>query len=180
MPDGFVIDNASDAVLATGADGTALRFDAVALVRGADLAEYLASGWVNGLNETSITPLRGQWHAGRRGPASAKGWEFRIAIVQADSGATYRFIFANEVRDLRPQEGRAGTVASFRKLNATESAGLRPLRVRVVAVKPGDTEQGLARQMVGIDRPLELFRALNELTPGQKLAPGRRVKLVQD
>ena len=31
VPDGFVIDNTSDAVLATGADGTALRFDAVAL-----------------------------------------------------------------------------------------------------------------------------------------------------
>ena len=34
VPEGFVIDNTSDAVLATGADGTALRFDAVALAAG--------------------------------------------------------------------------------------------------------------------------------------------------
>jgi hypothetical protein len=41
VPEGFVIDNTSDAVLATGVDGTALRFDAVGLAQGTDLAEYL-------------------------------------------------------------------------------------------------------------------------------------------
>ena len=106
VPDGFVIDNASDAVLATGADGTALRFDAVALVRGADLGQYLASGWVNGLNETSVTRFTVNGMPAAAAHASAKGWEFRIAIVQADSGATYRFIFANEFGDPRPREGR--------------------------------------------------------------------------
>ena len=106
VPDGFVIDNASDAVLATGADGTALRFDAVALVRGADLGQYLSSGWVNGLNETSISRFTVNGMPAAAAHASAKGWEFRIAIVQADSGATYRFIFANEFGDLGPREGR--------------------------------------------------------------------------
>ena len=108
VPDGFVIDNASNAVLATGADGTSLRFDAVTLARGADLGQYLASGWVNGLNETSITRFSVNGMPAAAAHASAKGWEFRIAIVQADSGTTYRFIFANEFGDLRPREGGRG------------------------------------------------------------------------
>jgi predicted Zn-dependent protease len=34
--------------------------------------------------------------------------------------------------------------------------------------------------MSQVERPLDLFRALNELEPGAKLAPGRRVKVVQE
>ena len=107
VPDGFVIDNASDAVLATGADGTALRFDAVALVRGADLGQYLASGWVNGLNETSITRFSVNGMPAAAAHASAKGWEFRIAIVQAE----WRHLplhLRQRFADLGPREGGRG------------------------------------------------------------------------
>jgi len=54
VPEGFVIDNTQEAVLATGIDGTALRFDAVNLNATTPLADYLASGWVNGLDSGSI------------------------------------------------------------------------------------------------------------------------------
>jgi len=180
VPDGFVIDNASDAVLATGADGTALRFDAVALVRGADLAQYLASGWVNGLNETSITRFTVNGMPAAAAHATAKGWEFRIAIVQADSGATYRFIFANESQTPGLEKAASETVASFRQLDQRALAALKPLTIRIVTVKPGQTEDAIVAQMSGVDRPRELFRVLNELTPGAPLAAGTKVKIVTD
>ena len=49
--------------------------------------------------------------------ASAKGWEFRIAIIQAESGATYRFIFANEEATKGLEGAAALTVSSFRMLD---------------------------------------------------------------
>ncbi len=180
VPDGFVIDNASDAVLATGADGTALRFDAVALVRGADLGQYLASGWVNGLKETSITRFSVNGMPAASAQASAKGWEFRIAIVQADTGATYRFIFANEAATGGLERAASETVASFRQLDQRALAALKPLTIRIVTAQAGDTQDSIAARMSGVDRPRELFRVLNELTPGAAIAPGTKLKIVTD
>ena len=180
VPDGFVIDNASDAVLATGADGTALRFDAVALVRGADLGQYLASGWVNGLKESSIARFSVNGMPAASAQASAKGWEFRIAIVQADSGATYRFIFANEAATPGLEKAASETVRSFRQLDQRTLASLKPLTIRIVTAQAGDTPESIAARMSGVDRPRQLFMVLNELKPGQAIAPGTRMKIVTD
>ncbi len=180
VPDGFVIDNASDAVLATGADGTALRFDAVALVRGADLGQYLASGWVNGLKETSISRFTVNGMPAASAQASAKGWEFRIAIVQADSGATYRFIFANEAPTAGLEKAASETVASFRQLDQQTLARLKPLTIRIITARPGDTVDTLAARMSGVDRPRQLFLVLNELKAGQAIVAGTKLKVVTD
>ncbi|WP_421725432.1 M48 family metalloprotease [Bauldia sp.] len=180
VPDGFVIDNTSDAVLATGADGTALRFDAVALVRGADLGQYLASGWVNGLDTGSIRRFTVNGMPAASANASAKGWAFRIAIIQADSGATYRFIFANEAATQGLDEAATLTVSSFRQLDQRELARLKPLRIKVFTARAGDTQASLAQRMRGVDRPQALLQALNNLKPGAPIAPGSKVKIVTD
>jgi predicted Zn-dependent protease len=180
VPEGFVIDNASDAVLATGADGTALRFDAVALPANADLGAYLGSGWVNGFIEGSIRRFTVNGMPAASASANAKGWVFRIAVIQAGGGSTYRFIFANETDTPAFRQAADATVSSFRKLDAAEIARLNPLRIRIVRVKPGDTQQSLVQRMRGADRPLELFRALNNLDPADPLPVGSKVKIVHD
>jgi predicted Zn-dependent protease len=180
VPEGFVIDNASDAVLATGADGTALHFDAVALKAGADLGAYLASGWLNGFVEGSVVRFTVNGLQAASASANAKGWAYRIAVVQAQSGATYRFIFANEADSQQFATAAAETVGSFRMLAPAEAAKLDALRIKVVTVKPGDSEQSLARKMRGVDRPLELFRTLNDLRSGEVLPAGTKVKIVED
>lgn len=178
VPDGFVIDNTSDAVLATGADGTALRFDAVALVKGADLGQYLASGWVNGLDEGSIKRFSVNGLPAASANAKAKGWEFRIAIVQAMSGATYRFIFANQSATRGLEQAASLTVSSFRQLDQRALAKLKPLRIGIVTARSGDTIDTLARRMRGVDRPRELFQALNNFDANTRIAPGTKVKIV--
>ena len=180
VPAGFIIDNTSDAVLATGADGTALRFDAVSLAAGADLASYLASGWVNGLIEGSIKTLEVNGMPAAVAAANAKGWVFEIAVVQAPSGATYRFIFANEVKTPGFAAAAAATVKSFRRLSPSEVAALKPLRIRVVMTRAGDSDETMAKRMRGVDRPRELFRALNNLDAGKQFAVGTKVKIVDD
>jgi predicted Zn-dependent protease len=180
VPPGFVIDNTSDAVLATGTDGTALRFDAVRLAVGADLGEYLASGWVNGLVERSVQTFTVNGMPAASAEANAKGWVFQIAVVQAPSGATYRFIFANEAKTSGFDTAASATVKSFRRLDQRELAALKPLRIKVITTVAGDTEESLARKMRGVDRPRELFRALNNVDAGTQFVPGTRVKIVAE
>jgi predicted Zn-dependent protease len=180
VPEGFVIDNTSDAVLATGTDGTALRFDAVALRQGADLGAYLASGWVNGLVEGSVRKFSVNGMPAASASANAKGWVFQIAVVQSETGATYRFIFANEVKTDGFDAAAKATVASFRKLDPTELAKLKPLRIRVITAAAGENEDSFVRRMRGVDRPRDLFRALNDLGPGAKIAAGTVIKIVSD
>ena len=180
VPAGFVIDNTSEAVLATGADGTALRFDAVGLADGTDLAAYLKSGWVNGLDESSVQSFSVNGLRAASAQAHAKDWYFRIAVIQAGGPATYRFIFATEaVTDAFTQAAQE-TVASFRTLTADEIAGLRALHVKVVIAAAGDTESSFVRQMHGVDRPRDLFRVLNGIDPGAPIKSGAKIKIVTD
>ena len=178
VPDGFVIDNTSDAVLATGPDGTALRFDAVGLAKGTDLSAYLKSGWVNGLDETSVQGFSVNGLKAASARAEAKGWLFEIAVIQTGGSATYRFIFATETATDQFKRTARLTVDSFRTLSAAEVAGLGALRIRVVTAAAGDTEAALVRRMRGVDRPRELFRVINDLHPGPRIRPGDRFKIV--
>ena len=180
VPPGFVIDNTADAVLATGTDGTALRFDAVSLARGSDLAAYLASGWVNGLVAGSVRTFSVHGMSGAIAAANAQGWTFQIAVVQTPTGATYRFIFANEGKTSGFDAAAMATVSTFQQLQPGALDTLRPLRVHVVQVAAGDSEDSLVARMRGVEKPRELFRILNDLAPNASLAPGSKVKIVSE
>jgi predicted Zn-dependent protease len=180
VPEGFVIDNTSDAVLATGVDGTALRFDAVGLATGTDLVEYLKSGWINGLNESSIQSFSVNGLQAASAEAQAKGWFFQIAVIKAAGAATYRFIYANETATAAFKQEARDTTASFRTFTPQELSELKALHIKIVTAQAGDTEAIVARRMRGVDRPRELFRALNDLDPGEAIPPGTKLKIVDD
>ncbi len=55
---------------------------------------------------------------------------------------------------------------------------MQPLHLAVAAVRPGDTAEKLARRMAVSAHALETFRTINGLSPGEALAPGRKVKLI--
>lgn len=180
VPSGFILDNTTDAVLATAPDGTALRFDGANLPPGTALADYIASGWVNGLDRNSIKSFTVNGLEAASARAEAKGWVFRIAVIRAGASATYRFIFANETDTPGLEQATTATVQSFRKLSAQEAAALKPLRIKLATVRSGDTVDSLARQMNGVDRPTDLFRVLNNIK-GNTLPPaGDKVKIVSD
>jgi predicted Zn-dependent protease len=70
--------------------------------------------------------------------------------------------------------------ATFRRLTPSEIANLKPLRIRVVTVKAGETAQSLSDRMLGTDRKSELFRLLNGLPLGATVKPGDKVKIVAE
>ena len=81
----------------------------------------------------------------------------------------------------RVVDATAQTVGgSFKLLSAREKANLKPLRIRVMTVRPGQTVGSISASMVGVDRKLELFRVLNALAPGATVSAGDKVKIITD
>jgi predicted Zn-dependent protease len=179
VPAGYVLENTTRAVLATDATGMAMRFDGVALGPETGLTDYLASGWINGLVPDSIrTSTIGDLPAATA-TARADGWTFQIGVVR--KGRTvFRFIFAAQDQGSATVAALEETMSNFRRLTPEESARLRPLRLKVVRVKPGDTVERLAEQMSGVERKADLFRVLNGLAASEAPEPGRLVKVVTD
>lgn len=179
VPAGYTLENTTKAVLATDATGMAMRFDGVSLAVESSLTDYLASGWINGLQPDSVkTSTIGDLPAATA-TARTDGWTFQIGVLR--KGRTvFRFIFAAQDQPGALEAALAETMGSFRKLSPEESARLRPLRLKIIKVKPGDTVEKLAEQMAGVDRKADLFRVLNGLGPNDPLEVGRSMKVVTD
>jgi predicted Zn-dependent protease len=121
---------------------------------------------INGF-EAVVLPARAQAQSGVV--------DVTVAAYAADGNRAYHFV------TLAPA-GRGGAFdplfGSFHRLTPREAADLRPRRIEVTTVKPGDTVQSLAARMAVDELRTERFLAMNDLAPDAVLRPGRRVKLV--
>ena len=74
VPPGFVIDNSAAAVTASGPGEIAIRFDGVVIDKNLALADYVQSGWVAGLEETSVRSETINGNEAAIARAQAEGW----------------------------------------------------------------------------------------------------------
>jgi len=179
VPEGFRLENTKEAVLAAAGENTAMRFDGIAVDADVAPTDYLASGWINGLVEGSVRGASAGDLPAATAHAAAGEWVFRIGAVRV-GGSMYRLIFADRGDGALIERALHETLATFKRLSPTEVARLRPLRIDLVAVRPGDTPDSLAARMSGVERKLELFRLLNGIGPADALTPGQLVKLIDD
>ncbi len=179
VPPEFRLENTKQAVLAAAGEDTAMRFDGVTVDATTTPASYLASGWINGLVDGSIEETTVNGLPAATADAAAGDWVFRIGVVQI-GGSMYRLIFADRSNAGTIDAALRITLASFHRMTPTEIANLHPLTISVVAVRKGESINDLAARMRGTERSADLFELLNDLKPGDALAPGRLVKLVAD
>ena len=179
-PEGFVIDNTAEAVLATGPNDMALRFDGVALPTTTSLVDYVNSGWIGGLDRASIRQRRIGTLEAVSARAQGGEYAFDVTVVRV-GGQVYRFLTAVPAREAGSVGAIAERVAnSFRVLSPAEKASLKPLRVRIVTATAGDTAASMANRMVGVDRKTDMFRLLNDLDRNDAVRPGMRYKIVAE
>ena len=73
------------------------------------------------------------------------------------------------------------TSHSFRLLTKSEASAIRPLRIRTLRVRRGDTVASLARGMAGEDGfSLDRLLVINGLKKGARLRPGQIVKIIDE
>ncbi|WP_425336274.1 M48 family metalloprotease [Sinorhizobium garamanticum] len=179
VPVGFQIDNKAEAVLATGPGDIAIRFDGVADTAGRNLTDYIASGWVTGLQPDTIRPISVDGLEAATARASADRWDFDVTVIRIDN-RIYRFLTAVP-KGSSALEGTASQLrGSFRRMTQAEVQSLKPLRIRVVTVRSGDTMATLAARMMGTDRKLDLFRLINAMQITSTVKPGDKVKIIAE
>lgn len=180
VPGGFTIDNKAEAVLASGPGETAVRFDAVSRPPSVSLEDYLQSGWINGFDPKSLE--KGRSAGGletARGSARAGDWAFDITVIRVGS-QIYRFIVAAPRTTQNLSVTAQQITNSFKLLSRQEVARLRPLKIKIRRVRPGDTVGGLARRMRGTPDREKAFRVLNGIVNVADLSGRRFVKLITD
>ena len=183
VPEGFRLRNAPSAVTAEGPDSSLIVFDMARDAGWRSTYSYLTSVWAKGARlerVRGITVNRLEGTEGftrintRRGPADL--W---LVAIRGERERIYRFVFASPSgRTARPRRGFEATLGSFRRIGAAEAASVKPRRLKIVRVRRGETQRAIAARMAVSRRALARFRVLNGLGPGDRLRPGRRVKIV--
>lgn len=179
-PEGFTLENTSQAVLGATATGReALRLDAVRVGGDQSLAQYLSSGWIDGVEVSSVESLVLNGFPAATAVARGEQWSFRMFAIRFGSDV-YRLIFA--ARELTPElDARFREAAeTFRRVSIEEAENVKPLRIRIVKAGIADTSEKLAGKMDVQDRALERFLVLNGLEKGDKLAYGEQYKIIAE
>jgi predicted Zn-dependent protease len=177
-PEGFALDNTAQAVLGTKDGGEqALRLDVVRVPAEQTLSEYLNSGWIENIEPGSVEELAVNGFPAATALARGDPWSFRLYAVRFGS-EIYRFIYAAKKRTPDTDRAFRESIDSFRRLSLAEISSAKPLRIKIVTARAGDTVERLATRMALIDRQAERFRVLNGLAPGDHLKPGDQVKIV--
>ncbi len=177
-PQGFSLENTQQAVLgATSSGAEALRLDAVRVPATTPLATYLASGWIDGVDQGSVRSINVNGFPAATAIARGEQWSFRFYAIRFGSDV-YRLVFAaREITPARDQSYRSAA-ETFRRVGVEEAKNVKPLRIEVVRVGLTDTVERLAQKMAVPDKQLERFLVLNGLTRDAKLKFGEKVKIV--
>ena len=179
-PEGFTLSNTAQAVLGVKrGGGEALRLDVVRVPAEQTLAQYLTSGWIEGIDPATIEDVTINGFPGATAVAKGDQWDFRIYAIRFGSDV-YRFIFAAKHRTPETDRAFRETLGTFRRMSLAEIEHAKPLRVKIVKVGPDDTVEKLASRMAVAEHAAERFRVLNGLEPGDRLKPGSEVKIVVD
>lgn len=183
VPEGFEIDNTSEAVLSNGPNDIATQFDAVEVKPGSTLQSYINDGWIKGLDPTSIAQTSINGLPALNARAEADRWIFDITIIRYRE-FYYRFLTAVPKTNPSALLIARQIAGSFRVLSRNEIRNLRPLRVRTIKVAQGDTIETLANRMQGTDKKIALFRILNgfsaQAPSRQPLTLGIWVKIIAE
>lgn len=176
-PKGFVIDNQLTAVLVSGPNDIATRYDTAEVAEDIELVDYLKSGWITGLVDETIKSETLNGLKTATAVARGEGWRFKVRVIR-NSGTVYRFITAGPQTNTNLDAVSRRITESFKVLSRSEIAALKPHAIDIVTVGAGESESALVAKMNGVSNPRQLFRLLNGLRSGDTIKVGDKVKIV--
>ncbi|MEZ5848800.1 MAG: M48 family metalloprotease [Geminicoccaceae bacterium] len=182
VPDGFTLRNAPTAVYGKGENRTII-FDMGKLESGTSLTRYSAKDWADMGKLDDVESVRlesGLDAAIGRGKVKLNNGtaEAGFVAIGGRDGTVYRFVLVTGRFGSDDRRALLSTANSFRQLSASEAARLKPLRIQIVEVRPGDSIDSLAARMEIEDLPREQFITINGLDRGHELRAGDKVKLL--
>ncbi|MBX4335857.1 M48 family metalloprotease [Bartonella raoultii] len=179
LPDNFTIEHSTNTLWASGPNNIAIRFDALLHPAEISASDYLQSGWIVGLDQSSIRPFTMHGLPGARARASNEKWQFDVVVIIFNHHI-FRFLTAAPHHSSTFKAIAESTIQSFHPLSASQLQKLQPFKIRVVRVQKGDSVASLAKKMQNTMHKERLFRILNALSPTQTLPIGANVKIIME
>lgn len=182
-PQGYSLINQPNAVIARGPQGAQMVFTMARMQNSRNPAGYIRNEWARGANlsnEQTITVngLQGATATVRQ-RQNGRDISFRLVAIEADRGRVYRMLYATPVSVAGQLDSSIrDSVYSFRRLSAEEASKIKPFRVIVVPVDPGDSVDRLASTMPYGRFNDDVFRLINDLGDGDTLAGVSEIKVV--
>jgi predicted Zn-dependent protease len=184
VPPGFHVTNTPSQVHAEGPGGAAIVFDQSPRPFSGDPVEYLTRVWAPNLQLSSVeridvNGMPAATAAARAQTQDGQVADLRLVAIRFDPSTYYRLLFVSPPNVTgQLAEAFRRTTYSFRRLSEKEVDGIRPIRVKAVTVRPGDTVDTLANRMAVPKLKREHFLVLNGLPPNAALRPGDLVKTI--
>ena len=184
-PPGYRLVNQPSQVVGFGPGKARLMFDIADKPADGPMTYYLTDIWLSGVKLEGVEAIRinGLDAATARTEADTSDgrMDVRVVAIRKDVGTIFRFVFLTPPEMVAEvSEDLRRTTYSFRLLSDKEAGSIRPLRLRVVTVKAGDTVGTLSAPMPFDEFKEARFRVLNGLEQGQQPMPGQKVKIVVD
>jgi predicted Zn-dependent protease len=177
-PDGFTLENQSAALIGVGEQGTqALRLDSIDAGGGETVEQALASGWIDGVQTSSIETLKDADLPTATAVAKGEQWTFRLAAIK-HGGRIYRLIFAAHALTPPVDARFLAAIRSFHRLTGDEAGMARQPHIHIVTAQPGDDPASLAKNMQDVADPESEFLILNGLTHDSAVPAGQKFKTV--
>lgn len=178
VPNGYTLQITDGAVVAVAGNGAALRFDSANMPAQSSLVDYLASGWIAGLQPETIQTQTTNGIAMATASAKTEQWNFRVGVCRIGN-TVYRFILAGKEDTASFRNAAAATLNSFRQTSQADLNGLRTIKLQVITARAGEVSDTLAQRMTHIPRGRELSFVLNNLLPGDALMPSASYKIIR-
>ncbi len=183
VPQGFSLMNSSTAVHAFGPNKSRIIFDRASKPADGSMEYYLGQIWGAKMNLRNLETIRVNGldaaTATTRIRTNDGTFDARLTAYRIDTQTIYRMIFLTARDDTnRLATGLRRTTYSFRTLSPAEASRLRPLVLRIVTVRPGDTVESLARRLPHSDFKVERFEVLNGISRSNRLVPGQKLKMI--
>lgn len=180
VPRNFRLFNTRNAIFAKGPNGATITLDSARRPSDGPITYYLQEVWWRNGALRNVERLNINGLDAATGTTQRRGADIRAIVIRKNSHTIYRIIFKTKPQDTERLASKfRRTTYSFRLLTGRDVSELKPLKIKVVRTKRGDTVPTLARVMAGRDRfSEERFKVLNGLYEKTQLRPGQRVKII--
>ncbi|WP_343713859.1 M48 family metalloprotease [Inquilinus sp.] len=168
-------------VMGLGPEDSVILFDHLSQPRALPARLLLERVWgrraggVQAVGEGDLGGFHAAW--GVAGIAvGTERWESLLVAIETTAERRERFTVLTRAGSPAAVPMR-GAVESFRRIGAAEAAAVRPRRLAVVEVRPGDSVADLAGRMK-VEAAEAWFRLLNDVPEDATQPAGTRVKLI--
>ncbi len=187
VPPGFTLFNAPQRVVARGPKQSLIIFDMAdqkTARQSGRMLPYLTGVWgsrlaLRGAEALDINGMEAATAEARLNTRDGPK-DVRLIAARAAPERIFRFAFITPPEMTRAlNEDLRRTTYSLRRLDAAEAKSVRPLRIKLRTVQPGDTVESLAAAIPSAQFRRRWFEVLNGLAPGQPPTVGQVVKTVE-